>query len=34
MVALTADAWLAHRLNAHLNNPHEYRATTANLLRR
>lgn len=34
MVVLTADAWFIYRLNAHLNNPHEYRATTANLLRR
>ena len=32
LLAFNAEAWLADRLNAYLNDPDEYRAITANLL--
>ncbi|MDT5027397.1 MAG: hypothetical protein QOE61_3823 [Micromonosporaceae bacterium] len=33
LLAHNAEHWLAHQLNAYLQRPHEYRATTRNLLR-
>lgn len=32
LLAANAEHWLAHQLNAYLQDPHEYRATTRNLL--
>ena len=32
LLAYNAEHWLAHQLNIYLQNPHEYRATTRNLL--